>query len=68
MQIYAELSKKYSKKIDDGLADFNLPDGVTLSQRHRGRFCYMDCDGEISRGLLVAFLESRGIPWQDNDK
>jgi hypothetical protein len=68
MQIYAELSKKLAKKMDDGEATFTMPDGVVLTQRHKGRFCYFECDGKYSRGALIGLLEDRGVPWQDNDK
>lgn len=68
MEIYAELSKKLSKKMSDGIATFNLPQGVTLTQRHKERFCYFECDGDDSRLLLISLLEASGIPWQDNER
>jgi len=65
MEIYAEISKRLAKQIENG-AKFYLPDGVAV-QKVGKRAYFFDCD-ENTKGELINFLEGKGISWQENDE
>jgi hypothetical protein len=63
MEIYAEISSKMLKEIEDG-NDLVLPSGVTISRKKGSRVCNFECD-EISKQDMVEFLDDNQISWQE---
>lgn len=63
--IYAEITKKQLKDIEEGRMSFNLPNGVSLSRKEGSRACYFSCD-DADAEYLKELLGSLDIPWQEN--
>lgn len=63
MEIYAEISNKLLREIEEMGKNLDLPSGVTMQRKPGSRACYLECD-EFSKDELVEFLESNGISWQ----
>ena len=66
MDIYAELSKKQLKELEDNNSVFVLPDGVELSRSKQSRACYFVCDNDSAAEELMSVLDEAGISWQEN--
>ena len=64
MEIYAEVSAKTAKAIQDGYS-LTIPDGVD-AQKIGKRGYIFDCDSLSSKEEMIDILESNGIAWQDN--
>ena len=65
MDVYAELTKKTLKQVEDE-GFFSLPDGVELNRKSGSRCCYFSCPDEYIEGELLAVLDRREISWQRN--
>lgn len=72
MDIYAEITKNDLRDIEEAEEDGSshilsaLPSGATINRKSGSRACYIECDSEDSLDDLVAFLDSRGISWQED--
>jgi len=65
MDIYAELSKKICKDVNEN-GFYLLPSGVSLSRKRESRYCFFTCDNERIAKDLIDALDAKGIPWQEN--
>jgi hypothetical protein len=64
--IYAEITRKQLKQIENGTFNIPVPDGVSLSRKKGSRACYFEVSGGSSKRILVAQLDRLGINWQDD--
>ena len=67
MEIYAEISQKIMREIEDFGKDFILPEGVKWSRRWGSRACYLECDDD-TKETLIDFLNNHSVTWQINAK
>ena len=67
MEIYAEISNKILKQMEDGSLILNLPSGISLERKLGSRACYFEYQDDMSKEELISFLDYNGINWQEND-
>jgi len=63
MEIYAEISQKTLKEIEEEGRDFIWPEGVKWSRRWGSRACFLECE-EDNKDILIDFLDSKRVLWQ----
>lgn len=66
MDIYAEISKKYLREIEEGKRDLLMPDGVRLIRKHNSRACFFSCDDDVASEQLKDMLDNVGVSWQED--
>ena len=64
MELYAELTNKLLKKLEEENFVFSLPEGVTLTRKQGSRCCFFECE-ETEEENLKDLLDRQGIPWQE---
>jgi hypothetical protein len=67
MELYAELTRKQLKRMEDGDTMFALPSGLSLRRKKGSRACYFEAEDEFLIDQLKDHLDSLGINWQEND-
>ena len=66
IEIYAELSRKQYKLIQDGKATIEVPSGVEMTNKVGSRGLLFTCTGVIMGKALKEGLDNSYISWQSN--
>ena len=67
MDIYAEITKRDLKRIEDGRFNIlsGLPSGSSVKRKRGSRACFIECDSDDASDV-AEFLDDNGISWQEN--
>ena len=67
MEIYAELTRKLQRKLDEGDYNLHLPPNVEFRREKGSRALYIECDDEETADTVKDLLYSSGIPFQEDE-
>jgi hypothetical protein len=67
MEIYAEISNKRLREIEELGRELLIPSGAKMSRKQGSRGCYFEFD-EDSKQEMVEFLEGNGMTWQETSE